>query len=64
MFTLVFFFILSLSCDNYTRGTFSKRSRFVTGRRPLGRDERLDYDYDSEAEWEEGDDPDGETIHR
>jgi hypothetical protein len=45
---------------NKTRGTFSKRSHLVTGRRPFGRDENyLDYDYDSEAEWEEGEDPEG-----
>ena len=35
-------------------GTFSKRSGVITGRRPLGRDEELlNYDYDSEGEWEE-----------
>jgi hypothetical protein len=42
-------------------GTFSKRSTFVTGRRPLGQDHRqLNYDYDSEEEWEEADE--GEDI--
>ena len=40
----------------------SKRSRFITGRRPFGKDdELLNYDYDSEAEWEEEED-DGEDI--
>ncbi|CAN0211560.1 unnamed protein product, partial [Laminaria digitata] len=36
-------------------GTWSKTSREVTGRRPLGRDVRglLNYDYDSEGDWEE-----------
>ena len=45
------------------RGTWSKRSSFVTGRRPLGKDTKyLDYDVDSEEEWEEGDDEDGEDL--
>ena len=45
------------------RGTWSKRSSFVTGRRPLGKDTKyLDYDIDSEEEWEEGDDEDGEDL--
>lgn len=43
-------------------GTWSKTSRAVNGRRPFGRDMTLDYDYDSEAEWEEVDDPDAEDI--
>eukprot|EP01041_Mallomonas_annulata_P001737 gene1737-3356_t len=43
-------------------GTFSKRSRDVTGRRPFGREQCLDYDYDSEAEWEEPDDAEAEDI--
>ena len=34
-------------------GTFSKRSNAVSGRRPLGKAQELDYDNDSEAEWEE-----------
>lgn len=37
------------------KGTWSKRSALVTGRRPFGQDPRMNYDYDSEAEWEEGD---------
>lgn len=38
------------------RGTWSKRSRCVSGRHPFGQDRRvLDYDYDSEEDWEEGD---------
>ena len=43
----------------FCSGTFTKRSRLVTGRRPFGLDRRtLNYDYDSEAEWEE-EDPNG-----
>ncbi|KAG0217199.1 hypothetical protein BGX33_011193 [Mortierella sp. NVP41] len=42
-------------------GTWSKRSKNVTGRRFLGRDTDLvDYDFDSEAEWEE--DEEGEEC--
>jgi chromatin assembly factor 1 subunit A len=33
----------------------------VTGRRPFAKDPILNYDYDSEAEWEE-EDPEGEDI--
>jgi hypothetical protein len=37
-------------------GTYSKRSRVLNGRRPFQMDHELfNYDYDSEAEWEEGD---------
>ncbi|KAL7566628.1 hypothetical protein ACA910_003463 [Epithemia clementina (nom. ined.)] len=44
-------------------GTWSKKSQWVTGRRPFGKDPQyLDYDYDSEAEWEEGDDELGEDL--
>lgn len=44
-------------------GTWSKRSKIVTGKNPLGKDSTyLDYDYDSEAEWEEGDDEIGEDV--
>ncbi|KAH7030253.1 hypothetical protein BKA57DRAFT_541246 [Linnemannia elongata] len=42
-------------------GTWSKRSRNITGRRFLGKDtELVDYDFDSEAEWEE--DEEGEEC--
>ncbi|KAG0273511.1 Chromatin assembly factor 1, subunit A [Linnemannia exigua] len=42
-------------------GTWSKRSKNVTGRRILGKDtELVDYDFDSEAEWEE--DEEGEEC--
>ncbi|KAG0328137.1 Chromatin assembly factor 1, subunit A [Dissophora globulifera] len=42
-------------------GTWSKRSKSVTGRRFLGKDsELIDYDFDSEAEWEE--DEEGEEL--
>ena len=34
-------------------GTFSRRSRAVSGRRPMGKaSELLDYEYDSEEDWE------------
>jgi hypothetical protein len=33
----------------------------VSGRRPFAKDPLLNYDYDSEAEWEE-EDPEGEDI--
>jgi len=42
-------------------GTWSKRSKCVNGRRILGKDtEQIDYDFDSEAEWEE--DEEGEEC--
>ena len=42
-------------------GTWRKRSRLVTGRRPLGKDPAyLDYDVDSDEDWEE-EEP-GESI--
>ncbi|KAG0286478.1 hypothetical protein BGZ96_009434 [Linnemannia gamsii] len=42
-------------------GTWSKRSKNITGRRFLGKDTDLvDYDFDSEAEWEE--DEEGEEC--
>ena len=45
------------------RGTWSKRSTIVTGKTPFGKDSTcLDYDYDSEVEWEEGDDEIGEDV--
>lgn len=45
------------------RGTWSKLSSVVTGRRPYGKDTtHLDYENDSEAEWEEGDDEEGEDL--
>ncbi|EED96522.1 predicted protein [Thalassiosira pseudonana CCMP1335] len=45
-------------------GTWSKpRSTLVTGRNPLGQDTQfLDYEVDSEAEWEEADDEPGEDC--
>lgn len=50
-------------CRPPYHGTWSKSSRIVTGRNPFGKDTKyLDYDYDSEAEWEEGDDEVGEDI--
>ena len=45
-------------------GTWSKRSSLVTGRRPLNKDtEYLDYEIDSEAEWEE-EDEEGEDCDK
>jgi chromatin assembly factor 1 subunit A len=45
------------------RGTWSKRSKIVTGKTPFGKDTTcLDYDFDSEVEWEEGDDEIGEDV--
>jgi hypothetical protein len=45
------------------RGTWSKRSKLVTGRTPFNKDSTyLDYDYESEDEWEEGDDEVGEDV--
>lgn len=42
-------------------GTWSKKSRLITGRRPFAQDEEmLRYDYDSEEEWEE--EGEGEDI--
>jgi len=46
-------------------GTWSHRSAIVTGSKPFAKDTTsgiLDYDVDSEAEWEEGDDEIGEDI--
>lgn len=45
-------------------GTWSKsKSRAITGRNPFAKDcSYLDYDVDSEAEWEEGDDEQGEDC--
>jgi hypothetical protein len=45
-------------------GTWSKRSLAVSGRKPFGQDRRvMDYDYDSEEDWEEGDnDEEGENL--
>ena len=41
-------------------GTFSKRSAYISGRRPLGQDPDVDYEVDSADEWEE-DEP-GEEL--
>ena len=43
-------------------GTWSKTSVEVSGKAPMRRDPAMDYDYDSEAEWEEGDDEVGEDV--
>lgn len=44
-------------------GTWSKQSRIVKGNTPFAQDTTmLTYDYDSEAEWEEGDDEFGEDL--
>eukprot|EP00984_Skeletonema_dohrnii_P016702 scaffold7466_cov119-Skeletonema_dohrnii-CCMP3373.AAC.8 len=45
-------------------GTWSKTSSIVNGRNPFGQDKSiLDYEVDSEAEWEEGDDDQGEDLN-
>ena len=47
------------------RGTFSKPSRILNGRRPFGKDhEVFNYDYDSEAEWEEADEGEETPSHK
>jgi len=44
-------------------GTWSKKSSLITARNPVAKDTTyLDYDVDSEAEWEEGDDDQGEDC--
>ena len=34
----------------------------VSARRPFGRVPEIDYEYDSDAEWDEGEDPEGESL--
>ena len=34
----------------------------VSGRRPFSRVPEVDYDYDSDGEWDEGEDPEGESL--
>lgn len=41
-------------------GTWSKKSLVVKGRKPFVKDEALDYEFDSDDEWE--DEPEGEDI--
>eukprot|EP00092_Neocalanus_flemingeri_P038334 GFUD01041734.1.p1 GENE.GFUD01041734.1~~GFUD01041734.1.p1 ORF type:complete len:1462 (+),score=564.73 GFUD01041734.1:87-4472(+) len=42
-------------------GTFTKKSAFISGRRPFGKDEdRFEYDYDSDEDWEE--EEEGESL--
>ncbi|CAE6441838.1 unnamed protein product [Rhizoctonia solani] len=41
-------------------GTWTKSSSYISSRNPLGKDESLDYDYDSGEDWEE--EGDGEVI--
>jgi chromatin assembly factor 1 subunit A len=50
-------------CRPPYHGTWSKTSSIVKGNNPFGKDPAyLDYDYDSEAEWEEGDEEAGEDL--
>lgn len=50
-------------CRPPYHGTWTKQSSIVTGRTPFRKDATFfDYDYDSEAEWEEGDDEVGEDV--
>lgn len=45
-------------------GTWRKSvpQRVINARRPFGRLEEVDYEYDSDAEWDEGEDPEGESL--
>ena len=50
-------------CRPPYHGTWSKKSSVVTGKTPFGKESKVfDYEYDSEAEWEEGDDEVGEDV--
>jgi chromatin assembly factor 1 subunit A len=50
-------------CRPAYHGTWSKTSSVVTGKTPFAKETSVfDYDYDSEAEWEEGDDEIGEDV--
>ncbi|KAL3942431.1 MAG: hypothetical protein SGARI_000267 [Bacillariaceae sp.] len=50
-------------CRPPYHGTWSKNSSIVTGKTPFGKELSVfDYDYDSEAEWEEGDDEVGDDV--
>lgn len=50
-------------CRPAYRGTWTKKSSIVTGKNPFGKESSIfDYEYDSEAEWEEGDDEMGENV--
>jgi len=42
-------------------GTWTKKTKYISGRRPFGRDEdRFEYDYDSDEDWEE--EEEGESL--
>jgi len=41
-------------------GTWTKKSKFVTGRRPFGEEPALEYEYDSDDDWE--DEGEGESL--
>ncbi|EGC28900.1 hypothetical protein DICPUDRAFT_159600 [Dictyostelium purpureum] len=50
--------------DNYRPsyyGTFSKRSKSITAKNPIKKDETIDYDYDSDDEWDEEKDLEGDV---
>lgn len=50
-------------CRPAYHGTWSKHSTKITGKTPFAKETSVvDYDYDSEAEWEEGDDEIGEDV--
>ena len=50
-------------CRPAYRGTWTKTSSIVTGKNPFAKDSTIfDYEYDSEIEWEEGDDEMGEDV--
>ena len=51
------------NCRPAYHGTWSKSSSVITGKNPFKKDNSVfDYDYDSEGEWEEGDDEMGEDV--
>lgn len=50
-------------CRPAYRGTWTKKSSIVTAKNPFKKDSTIfDYEYDSEIEWEEGDDDMGENV--
>lgn len=55
------FLLFQEDCRPPYHGTWSRRNRRL-GRKPFSKDSSLNYDVDSEAEWEEGDDDPGEDV--
>ena len=53
--------------ENYRPAYLGTWSKFapkgtVSGRRPFAKITEIDYDYESDAEWDEGEDPEGESL--